>query len=145
MVVSERLTFLAKYREFHRLCNNADFSSASSLLHSLLWSRLAPKYFWVTLLIDAMSFLDSNQGPPSDEESMCNFEDENETTKQIVFFSSSQTYELMHCLQELCLETELPIKQKLLLEENETRIRMKLARNLAISLMMEGDISSNVC
>ena len=91
-----------------------------------------------------MPFLESNQGPGSDEESMCNFEEENETSKQTVFFSSSQTYELMHCLQELCLETELPIKQKLLLEENETRIRMKLARNLAVSLMMEGDISSNV-
>ena len=142
MVVSERLTFLAKYREFHRLCNNADFSSAASLLHSLLWSRLAPKYFWVTLLIDAMSFLDSNQAPGSGEDSMCTYEDENEASKQIVFFNSSQTYELMHCLQELCLETELPIKQKLLLEENETRIRMKLARNLATSLMMEGDISN---
>ena len=144
MVVSERLTFLAKYREFHRLCNSADFSSAASLLHSLLWSRLAPKYFWVTLLIDALPFLDSNEGQISGDESMYNL-DENDASKPKIFFSSSQTYELMHCLQQLCLETELPIKQKLLLEEYETRIRMKLARNLAMSLMTEGDISSNLC
>merc|ERR1711893_162331 len=57
MVVSERLTFLAKYREFHRLQSQYEFKAAACLLHSLLWSRLAPKYFWVTLLIDTMPFL----------------------------------------------------------------------------------------
>ena len=142
MVVSERLTFLAKYREFHRLFNNADFTSAATLLHSLLWSRLAPKYFWVTLLIDALPFMDNNQGQVLGDDSIYNVGDENEDVKQPIFFSSSQTYELMHCLQELSLETELPIKQKLLLEEYETRIRMKFARNLASSLMVEGDISA---
>ena len=142
MVVSERLTFLAKYREFHRLFNNADFPSAATLLHSLLWSRLAPKYFWVTLLIDALPFMDNNQEQVLGDDSIYNVGDENEDVKQPIFFSSSQTYELMHCLQELSLETELPIKQKLLLEEYETRIRMKFARNLASSLMVEGDISA---
>jgi nuclear pore complex protein Nup85 len=37
MVVSDRLTFLAKYREFHRLCQATDFKAAATLLHSLLW------------------------------------------------------------------------------------------------------------
>jgi hypothetical protein len=32
-----------------------NYSTAASLLHSLLWSKLAPKYFWVTLLMDAIS------------------------------------------------------------------------------------------
>ena len=141
MVVSERLTFLAKYREFHRLCNKAEFSSAATLLHSLLWSRLAPKYFWVTLLIDALPFLDNSRLGVG-EDSIYDVEDENGVAKQTVFFSSSQTYELMHCLQQLTQEQELPIKQKLLLEEHETRIRMKLSRNLAISLMSEEDISA---
>ena len=143
MVVSERLTFLAKYREFHRLCNKSEFATASTLLHSLLWSRLAPKYFWVTLLIDALPFLDSNNGIGIGEDSAYDAEDENGVAKQTVFFSSSQTYELMHCLQQLSQEQELPTKQKLLLEKHETRIRMKLARNLAISLMAEGDVSAN--
>lgn len=57
MILSDRLTFLAKYREFHKLCQQGDFPGAANLLHSLLWSRLAPKYFWVTLLLDALPFL----------------------------------------------------------------------------------------
>ena len=145
MVVSERLTFLAKYREFHRLRNHGEFKEAATLLHSLLWSRLAPKYFWVTLLIDAIPFLadarESNLMEDHDLE---------------VYFTSEQTYELMHCLQvgkvktnsnsqitvyffqELSSEQKLPKKQLMMLEEYESQIRMKLARNLAESLMNEG-------
>ena len=55
-------------------CN---YSGAASLLHSLLWSRLAPKYFWVTLLIDSIPFLQSEK----------------------ILFGSEQTYELLQCLQ----------------------------------------------
>merc|ERR1719414_1582951 len=113
MVVSDRLTFLAKYREFHGLASSGDYKPASALLHSLLWSRLAPKYFWVTLLVDTLPFLDTGSDGLSEE--MYSMEVENDESKDKVFFSSSQTYELMHCLQQLCLETELPIKQKLLL------------------------------
>ena len=60
-MVSDRLTFLGKYREFIRLREEADYQAAASLLHSLLWSRLAPKYFWVTLLIDSIPFLTADQ------------------------------------------------------------------------------------
>lgn len=104
-----------------------------------MWSRLAPKYFWVTLLIDTVPFV------------CC--EDE-------VIFSSDQTYELMHCLQvstgdilsflvepfiiffcfqELSKDETLPKKQRLLLDEHEPQIRMQLARNLALALMNEGN------
>jgi hypothetical protein len=37
------------------MVDEGNYSSAASLLHSLLWSKLAPKYFWVTLLMDAIS------------------------------------------------------------------------------------------
>ena len=77
IIVSDRLTFLGKYREFHRLVAESEFSQAATLLHSLLWSKLAPKYFWVTLLIDCIPFLTTDQ----------------------VLFSSCQTYQLMECLQ----------------------------------------------
>jgi len=142
MVVSERLTFLAKYREFHRLLHGvADLKGAATLLHSLLWSRLAPKYFWVTLLIDAMPFLADSLMTSS--ESMLTAEEESapetQQQQQKVYFSSEQTYELLHCLQELVSESNLPKKQQLVLEENESQIRMKLARNLAVALMNEGD------
>ena len=61
IVVSDRLTFLAKYREFHKLVDSSDFAAAASLLHSLLWSKLAPRYFWVTLLIDCLPFLTADE------------------------------------------------------------------------------------
>ena len=51
IVVSDRLTFLGKYREFYKLVEESEFGEAATLLHSLLWSKLAPKYFLVTLLI----------------------------------------------------------------------------------------------
>ena len=120
IIVSDRLTFLGKYREFHRLVSDSQFSEAASLLHSLLWSKLAPKYFWVTLLIDCIPFLTADQ----------------------VLFSSVQTYELMECLQELGRDTSLPTKQSLLLEEHEMRLRLALAKNLGAALTREGDSST---
>ena len=127
-----RLTFLAKYREFHGLAGKGDYSSAAALLHSLLWSRLAPKYFWVTLLTDTLPFL-------ANSVSEC-INDEN---SRKAFFSSEQTYELIHCLHELKEDLEdLPTKQKNLLLENEAELRRKLAINLSVALMQENDASA---
>jgi len=122
IVVSDRLTFLAKYREFHQLVEDTQFREAASLLHSLLWSKLAPKYFWVTLLIDCIPFL----------------------TADSVLFSSEQTYELLQCLQELTKDSSLPAKQKIMLEEHEQRLRLSLAKNLAIALTQEGDSGQGI-
>merc|ERR1711997_481792 len=132
MVVSDRLTFLAKYREFHGLAGNGDYASAAALLHSLLWSRLAPKYFWVTLLTDTLPFL-------ADSVNECL----NEENGRKAFFTSEQTYELIHCLHELQENLEdLPAKQKNSLLENEAELRRKLAINLSVALMQENDASS---
>ena len=62
IVVSDRLTFLGKYREFYKLVEESEFGEAATLLHSLLWSKLAPKYFLVTLLIHHLQA--SRQVPP---------------------------------------------------------------------------------
>ena len=43
LMTSDRLAFLGKYREFHRLYNKNDFHSAAALLISLISSRIAPK------------------------------------------------------------------------------------------------------
>ena len=59
------------------MVDEGNYGSAAGLLHSLLWSKLAPKYFWVTLLIDAIPFLTADQ----------------------LLFTSEQTYELLQCLQ----------------------------------------------
>jgi len=122
IIVSDRLTFLGKYREFSRMRDNGDYSLAAELLHSLLSSRLAPKYFWVTLLIDAIPFLQADQ----------------------VLFSSTQTAELLQCLQELVDDTSLPNKQRVMLEEEEKVMRLALAKNLALSLTKEGDCSGTI-
>ncbi|KAG8231483.1 hypothetical protein J437_LFUL000200 [Ladona fulva] len=79
MLISGRLTFLGKYCEFHRLYRAGDFREAAALLVSLLSSHLAPKYFWMTLLMDAVPLLESND----------------------VVLTSDDTYALMHCLEEL--------------------------------------------
>ena len=54
---------------------------AKKLFKFLDRSRLAPKYFWVTLLIDASPFMLINED------------------QQEIYFTSEQTYELMHCLE----------------------------------------------
>ena len=129
MVVSDRLTFLAKYREFHGLASNGDFAQAAALLHSLLWSRLAPKYFWVTLLIDTLPFLANSVSECINE-------------GKSAFFSSEQTYDLMHCLHELNSDQDLPQKQRNVLKDNEADLRRKLAINLSVALMQENDASA---
>lgn len=119
IIVSDRLTFLGKYREFSRLREEGNYLPAADLLHSLLSSRLAPKYFWVTLLVDAIPFLQADQ----------------------VLFSSTQTTELLQCLQELVDDASLPNKQRVTLEEEEKMMRLALAKNLARALTKEGDCS----
>ncbi|XP_060250987.1 nuclear pore complex protein Nup85 isoform X3 [Ovis aries] len=79
MMLSDRLTFLGKYREFHRLYGEKRFVDAASLLLSLMTSQIAPRSFWMTLLTDALPLLEQKQ----------------------VIFSAEQTYELLRCLEDL--------------------------------------------
>jgi len=120
IIVSDRLTFLGKYREFNKMRDECDYIPAAELLHSLLWSRLAPKYFWVTLLVDALPFL----------------------TADAVLLTGQQTHQLLQCLQELTSDPSLPEKQQVILEEQETSIRLALAKNLARAMIKEGDSST---
>jgi hypothetical protein len=57
-----------------------------------MWSRLAPKYFWVTLLIDALPFIGCGGGGSGGGSGSSGQE-------QKALLNSEQTYELMHCLQ----------------------------------------------
>ncbi|XP_068833237.1 nuclear pore complex protein Nup85 isoform X3 [Capricornis sumatraensis] len=61
MMLSDRLTFLGKYREFHRLYGEKRFVDAASLLLSLMTSQIAPRSFWMTLLTDALPLLEQKQ------------------------------------------------------------------------------------
>uniref|UniRef100_A0A8C4QX86 Nuclear pore complex protein Nup85 n=1 Tax=Eptatretus burgeri TaxID=7764 RepID=A0A8C4QX86_EPTBU len=79
MLVSDRLTFLAKYREFHQLFGKNRYKEAAQLLLSLMMARVAPRYFLPNLMTDALPLL----------------------THEKVVFSSQQCYKLLECLQEM--------------------------------------------
>ncbi|XP_055264593.1 nuclear pore complex protein Nup85 [Moschus berezovskii] len=128
MMLSDRLTFLGKYREFHRLYGEKRFADAASLLLSLMTSQIAPRSFWMTLLTDALPLLEQKQ----------------------VIFSAEQTYELLRCLEDLtsgrllCAE---PDAQQLQEDDIETTkvemLRLALARNLARSIIKEGSLEGS--
>ncbi|ESO85789.1 hypothetical protein LOTGIDRAFT_221230 [Lottia gigantea] len=125
MFLSNRLTFLVKYREFHKLYEKQETPEAASLLLSLLEARLAPRTFWITLLQDAMPLLEMDK----------------------VIFSSSQTYVLMHCLEELRheLDSKTDISKKLTNMEKDKLdlLQLCLTRNLSKAIKEEGTIKSS--
>ncbi|KOB75200.1 Nucleoporin NUP85 [Operophtera brumata] len=49
---------VVKYCDFHRLYKNREFKKAADLLVSLITSKIAPDYFWDTLLLDALPLLE---------------------------------------------------------------------------------------
>uniref|UniRef100_A0A8D0AAE6 Nuclear pore complex protein Nup85 n=1 Tax=Sander lucioperca TaxID=283035 RepID=A0A8D0AAE6_SANLU len=61
MLLSDRLTFLVKYREFHKLYEENRFSEAAKLLLSLITAKIAPRSFWMTLLTDALPLLEQKE------------------------------------------------------------------------------------
>ncbi|KAL4240413.1 Nucleoporin nup85 [Mactra antiquata] len=123
MLISSRLTFLGKYREYHKLYEEEELHAAGSLLLSLLTSRLAPREFWVTLLRDAITLLE---------------------VKEIIY-GSKETYELMHCLEELTKDRQYLTPDQdpddlADLKQTTDLLNLALTRNLARSIVMEGNI-----
>ncbi|XP_075973152.1 nuclear pore complex protein Nup75 [Anticarsia gemmatalis] len=77
VMLSETLLFLGKYCDFHRLYKAREFKKAANLLVSLITSKIAPDYFWETLLLDTLPLLESDE--PN--------------------FTANDTYEIMLCLE----------------------------------------------
>ncbi|KAL0840829.1 hypothetical protein ABMA28_014636 [Loxostege sticticalis] len=77
MLLCDTLLFLGKYCDFHRMYKNREFKKAAKLLVSLLTSKIAPDYFWETLLLDTLPLLESDEP----------------------VFSSDDTFEIMLCLE----------------------------------------------
>ncbi|XP_028375778.1 nuclear pore complex protein Nup85 [Phyllostomus discolor] len=128
MMLSDRLTFLGKYREFHRLYGDKRFVDAASLLLSLMTSQIAPRSFWMTLLTDALPLLEQKQ----------------------VIFSADQTYELLRCLEDLTSGRPAhgePDPLQLQDDDIETTkvemLRLSLARNLARAIVKEGSLEGS--
>ncbi|KAM9346685.1 nuclear pore complex protein Nup85 [Symphorus nematophorus] len=127
MLLSDRLTFLGKYREFHKLYGEKRFSEAAKLLLSLMTAKIAPRSFWMTLLTDALPLLEQKE----------------------VIFSADQTYELMFCLEELTssLNTTTPSTDRPMQDEDieltkVELLRLALARNLAMAIVKEGTVEA---
>ncbi|XP_034960334.1 nuclear pore complex protein Nup85 [Zootoca vivipara] len=123
MLLSDRLTFLGKYREFHRMYGEKRFCAAAKLLLTLMTARIAPCSFWMTLLTDALPLLEQKE----------------------VIFSAEQTYELMKCLEDVMAAESK--NQQLQEDDAETMkvemLRIGLARNLARAIVKEGTLEES--
>ncbi|XP_072299547.1 nuclear pore complex protein Nup85 [Eucyclogobius newberryi] len=124
MLLSDRLTFLGKYREFHKFYGEKRFTEAAKLLLSLMTAKIAPRSFWMTLLTDALPLLEQKE----------------------VIFSADQTYELMYCLEELTSLNKTAPSEDQLMQDEEIEVtkiellRLALARNLAMAIVKEGTV-----
>uniref|UniRef100_A0A669DM22 Nuclear pore complex protein Nup85 n=1 Tax=Oreochromis niloticus TaxID=8128 RepID=A0A669DM22_ORENI len=127
MLLSDRLTFLGKYREFHKLYGEKRFREAAKLLLSLMTAKIAPQSFWMTLLTDALPLLEQKE----------------------VIFTADQTYELMFCLEELtsslnitASSTDRPMQEEDVEVTKVELLRLALARNLAQAIVKEGTVET---
>ncbi|XP_044253576.1 nuclear pore complex protein Nup85 [Tribolium madens] len=110
IMASDRLIFLGKYYEFHKLYQAKEYKEAASLLVSLLESNLIPNFFWNILLTDAIPLLECEK----------------------IVFSSTDTYIIMQCLEER--EKTKDLKDKIPL------LRLATTRNLARALVHEAQL-----
>uniref|UniRef100_T1HCQ5 Nuclear pore complex protein Nup85 n=1 Tax=Rhodnius prolixus TaxID=13249 RepID=T1HCQ5_RHOPR len=122
VLISSRLTFLAKYCEFHSLYEEDKKKEAASLLIRLIDSKVSPKYFWFTLLLDALPLL-LNEHP---------------------LLSHDDTTIILACLEELATDTaDNPIRSTPKFNENTTLLRKEITKNLARSLLIESSNTTN--
>ncbi|XP_050297593.1 nuclear pore complex protein Nup85 [Anthonomus grandis grandis] len=112
MLASDRLIFLGKYHEFRKLYQAGEYKECGYLLVSLLASKIVPKYFWSVLLSEAIPLLESEE----------------------LVFSSNDTYQILHCLEE---KESIPE-----LSDQLAIIRLATARNLSRALMFEAQLTN---
>uniref|UniRef100_V5IG90 Nuclear pore complex protein Nup85 n=2 Tax=Ixodes ricinus TaxID=34613 RepID=V5IG90_IXORI len=123
MLLSDRLTFLAKYREF---LGERDGAKAARLLTALVESQLAPHFFWPVLLRDALHTL----GKSSD-----------------LSLESGQVQQLLGCLETMSAmqldrgSKELPRSWQTWSKTEEDQLRQLLTQHLAHAVIREGGVS----
>lgn len=115
-LINPRLTFLAKYCEFYTLYEAKKDREASDLLVRLLESKVAPKYFWLTLLSHGVPFL--QQHPP--------------------LLTHNQTMIILACLEELTMDVASNIVEAASdFSERTKELRKAIARNLAVTMLKQ--------
>ncbi|GAB6027247.1 Nucleoporin nup85 [Chamberlinius hualienensis] len=110
MLVSDRLTFLCKYREFHQLYSQEDFQQAASILMQLLTSKFASISFWKPLLLDALPLLESDK----------------------LILNADQSFEILHFLEEWQM-----MEDKAMDKSQEQLLRIAIAKNLARAFTLD--------
>ncbi|RZF47952.1 hypothetical protein LSTR_LSTR008756 [Laodelphax striatellus] len=115
MLISDRLTFLGKYCEFQQLFRNGATREAAVLLTSLFTSKLCPKYFTLSLLMDSLPLLESTD---------------------VTLLSAEDTSNLLSCLEELADDCASSANQAAVMDKIKL-IRLAMNKNLAKSLIFE--------
>ncbi|SNX87012.1 uncharacterized protein MEPE_05722 [Melanopsichium pennsylvanicum] len=77
---SNRLAFLARFRDFHRLYTDGQWAAAAGLLVELVTTEAAPERFLAVLLVDAIPLLEDGQA---------------------TWFDRSQTFELIRTVERI--------------------------------------------
>ncbi|KAK9509745.1 hypothetical protein O3M35_006991 [Rhynocoris fuscipes] len=122
VLISSRLTFLAKYCEFHSLYDQNRNKEAANLLIKLIESKVAPKYFWITLLLDALPLL----------------------LEEPSYFSHDDTTIILACLEELTTDTaDNLVRNTPKFSEHTTVIKKAITKNLATTLIAESSNPTN--
>ncbi|ENN77698.1 hypothetical protein YQE_05771, partial [Dendroctonus ponderosae] len=114
MLASDRLIFLGKYNEFHKLYQEGEYKECGHLLIALMVSKIVPKFFWPVLLSEAIPLLESEE----------------------IVFSANDTFTVLHCLEE---KEEIPE-----LSDKISILRLAAARNLSRALMYEAQCENLV-
>ena len=102
---SERLAFLGKYREFQKLLMESNEKEAGHLLLNLLLSKVAPKEFWISLMMDTLPLLEN---------------------EHCLVYDSEDTTHLLKCLDELQIS-----KRDAADDEKIVILRKAIVKNLA--------------
>uniref|UniRef100_A0A665VIU9 Nuclear pore complex protein Nup85 n=1 Tax=Echeneis naucrates TaxID=173247 RepID=A0A665VIU9_ECHNA len=116
MLLSDRLTFLGKYREFHKLYGEKRFREAAKLLLSLMTAKIAPRSFWMTLLTDALPLLEQKEVSPH----------------QRFNLHSAPSF----------IQVCLPFQEEDMEQTKVELLRLALARNLAMAIVKEGTMET---
>ena len=106
VLLSERLTFLVKYRDFHKLYAQEKFSDAAKLLFNLIVNAKAPLEFRPSLFLDCLPLLE----------------------RETLFYGTDATTKLLACLNTL---DELKNFEDL---DNAKRKQGKQIENLRLAL-----------
>lgn len=124
--VSSRLTFLCKYCDFQKFYQKGNMKEAAAIIVRLLDSKISPKYFWFTLLLDALPLLKIKGSP---------------------IFSLDDCTVLLACLEELAIGwVDNPVKKVQNFNDQIKIIRLAITKNLARTLLLQSNTptSSNV-